>query len=37
MNVLAMSRPIWGAWIEIAIYDAAGLITGVAPHMGRVD
>ena len=32
-----MSRPIWGAWIEIAAVAALETSTAVAPHMGRVD
>ena len=32
-----MSRPIWGAWIEILFYLHIIIKRIVAPHMGRVD
>ena len=33
-----MSRPAWGAWIEIESYVAGEVLAKVvAPRMGRVD
>ena len=32
-----LSRPVWGAWIEIAAGCLAVAGAGVAPRMGRVD
>jgi len=33
----AMSRPTWGAWIEIPALLHEGERVQVAPHVGRVD
>ena len=32
-----LSRPVWGAWIEIRITGKSVLLAKVAPRMGRVD
>ena len=32
-----MSRPVWGAWIEIGYQYEDLRLTVVAPRMGRVD
>ena len=32
-----MSRPVWGAWIEIPLAAAKRIRFFVAPRMGRVD
>ena len=32
-----LSRPAWGAWIEILGMSEHGTVSGVAPRMGRVD
>ena len=36
-NAGAMSRPAWGAWIEIIMYVWQWQFGNVAPRMGRVD
>jgi len=33
----AMSRPTWGAWIEIEMAVIFVVSENVAPHVGRVD
>ena len=37
MGALLKSRPVWGAWIEILIWDNRNFKNMVAPRMGRVD
>ena len=32
-----LSRPVWGAWIEIGWYKLGSKTVTVAPRMGRVD
>ena len=32
-----MSRPAWGAWIEINLFTTVLPVGYVAPRMGRVD
>ena len=32
-----LSRPVWGAWIEIAVVSGQDMSEYVAPRMGRVD
>ena len=33
----AKSRPVWGAWIEMAVPAVTDQGASVAPRMGRVD
>ena len=32
-----LSRPVWGAWIEMITYENGARVNTVAPRMGRVD
>ena len=32
-----LSLPVWGAWIEIAVFVVIRLFSAVAPRMGSVD
>ena len=34
---LLLSRPAWGAWIEIYVTPGGETVNAVAPRMGRVD
>ena len=37
MLLVLVSRPVWGAWIEIPFVIEILVLPDVAPRMGRVD